>query len=139
VSQTKRETRPKGLNSTSAGLCHPKADWNAKPLKISDLRSTQALKHQLGSPLWERITKKNRTGKGWCASSIILHQFYPVGSPGKPRKPSESRRRIDHLFGLRVEGETLPMCEVAQVLRRSPADASGTPGRRRSITNSEVV
>ncbi|CAL1170655.1 unnamed protein product [Cladocopium goreaui] len=30
--------------------------------------------------------------------------------------------RIDHLFGLRVEGETLPMCEVAQVLRRSPAD-----------------
>jgi hypothetical protein len=51
----------------------------------------------------------------------------------------ESRRRIDHLFGLRVEGETLPMCEVAQVLRRSPADASGTLGGRRFITNSEVV
>ena len=32
------------------------------------------------------------------------------------------------------------MCEVAQVLRRSPADASGTGGgRRRSISNSSGV
>jgi len=30
--------------------------------------------------------------------------------------------RIDHLFALRVEGEQLPMCELARVVRRTPAD-----------------
>ena len=35
-----------------------------------------------------------------------------------------SDARIDHLFGLRVEGEQLPMCELARVVRRTPADAA---------------
>lgn len=35
-----------------------------------------------------------------------------------------SDARIDHLFALRVEGEQLPMCELARVVRRTPADAA---------------
>lgn len=62
----------------------------------------------------------------------------PLDHPLKATKATAVNSRIDHLFGLRVEGETLPMCEVAQVLRRSPADASGTGGETK-IHNSSGV
>ncbi|CAJ1441306.1 unnamed protein product, partial [Effrenium voratum] len=30
--------------------------------------------------------------------------------------------RVDHLFGLRIEGDVIPMCEAIRVLRDTPAD-----------------
>lgn len=55
---------------------------------------------------------------------LVFFFVFFGGCLGRLGWVAASYARIDHLFALRVEGEQLPMCELARVVRRTPADAA---------------